>query len=148
MKKIIFIFLFLLSQCGYQPIHLNKNFSINEFSKISFEGNDEINNKIISSLSFKENNLNDNLEKLFVKSSYKIIETKKSSSGEVQSYKSKIEFYFLIKNQDKKIKEKNFQKELSYNSKENKFDLVQYQNKIKNELDNKIIEDIILYLNI
>ena len=148
MKKIIFIFLFLLSQCGYQPIHLNKNFSINEFSKISFEGNDEINNKIISSLSFKENNLNDNLEKLFVKSSYKIIETKKSSSGEVQSYKSKIEFYFLIKNQDKIIKEKNFQKELSYNSKENKFDLVQYQNKIKNELVNRIIEDIILYLNI
>ena len=42
----------------------------------------------------------------------------------------------------------NFIKEFSYNIKDNKFELVRYQDEIKNNLINKIIEDIILYMNI
>ena len=85
---------------------------------------------------------------MLVKSSYRIIETKKNSSGKVESYKSLIEFNLIIKNKEKIITDKIFSKELSYDSKDNKFDLVQYQNKIKNDLINRIIEDIILFLNI
>ena len=148
MKKILIIFILFLSQCGFQPIYLGKNFSMNEFNSISFEGDKEINQKIINSLSFKENQNNINLDALLVKSSYRIIETKKNSSGKVESYKSLIEFNLIIKNKEKIITDKIFSKELSYDSKDNKFDLVQYQNKIKNDLINRIIEDIILFLNI
>ena len=148
MKKILIIFILFLSQCGFQPIYLGKNFSMNEFNSISYEGDKEINQKIINSLSFKENQNNINLDALLVKSSYRIIETKKNSSGKVESYKSLIEFNLIIKNKEKIINDKIFSKELSYDSKDNKFDLVQYQNKIKNDLINRIIEDIILFLNI
>ena len=148
MKKILIIFILFLSQCGFQPIYLGKKFSMNEFNSISYEGDKEINQKIINSLSFKENQNNINLDALLVKSSYRIIETKKNSSGKVESYKSLIEFNLIIKNKEKIITDKIFSKELSYDSKDNKFDLVQYQNKIKNDLINRIIEDIILFLNI
>ena len=120
MKKILIIFILFLSQCGFQPIYLGKNFSMNEFNSISYEGDKEINQKIINSLSFKENQNNINLDALLVKSSYRIIETKKNSSGKVESYKSLIEFNLIIKNKEKIITDKIFSKELSYDSKDNK----------------------------
>lgn len=148
MKKFLLIFIFLLSECGYQPVYLNKNLGNIEFNKIIVEGNADINRKIISSLSFKENKLNDKLNNLLVKSSYKITETSKNSKGQVESYKSQISLNLIIKNGKKVINSKNFFKEFSYNNKDNKFELVRYQNEVKDNLIYKIIEDIILYLSI
>ena len=148
MKKFLLIFIFLLAECGYQPIFLNKNLSDTEFYKITLEGDAEINRKIIESLPFKENKIKNTLNNLLVKSSLEIIETSKNSSGKVESYKSKIIFNLVIINQKKEITSKNFIKEFSYNTKDNKFELVKYQNEVKNILINKIIEDIILFMNI
>ena len=148
MKKILLIFIFLLSECGYQPVYLNKNLGNIEFNKISLEGNADINRKIIDSISFKENKLNDKLNNLLIKSSYKITETSKNSKGQVESYKSQISLNLIIKDGKKVISSKNFFKEFSYNNKNNKFELVRYQNEVKDNLIYKIIEDIILYLSI
>ena len=147
MKKILLIFIFLLSECGYQPVYLNKNLGNIEFNKISLEGNADINRKIIDSISFKENKLNDKLNNLLIKSSYKITETSKNSKGQVESYKSQISLNLIIKDGKKVISSKNFFKEFSYNNKDNKFELVRYQNEVKDNLIYKIIEDIILYLS-
>lgn len=148
MKKFLLIFIFLLTECGYQPVFLNKNLSNTEFYKITLEGNSEINRKIIESLFFKENKIKDSLNNLLIKSSLEIIETSKNSSGKVESYKSKIVLNFVIVNQKKEVTNKNFVKEFSYNTKDNKFELVKYQNEVKDILINKIIEDIILFMNI
>ena len=148
MKKCLLIFIFLLTECGYQPVFLNKNLSNTEFYKITLEGNSEINRKIIESLFFKENKIKDSLNNLLIKSSLEIIETSKNSSGKVESYKSKIVLNFVIVNQKKEVTNKNFVKEFSYNTKDNKFELVKYQNEVKDILINKIIEDIILFMNI
>ena len=148
MKKILLIFIFLLSECGYQPVYLNKNLGNIEFNKISLEGNADINRKIIDSISFKENKLNDKLNNLLIKSSYKITETSKNSKGQIESYKSQISLNLIIKDGKKVISSKNFFKEFSYNNKNNKFELVRYQNEVKDNLIYKIIEDIILYLSI
>ena len=139
MKKFLLIFIFLLSECGYQPVYLNKNLGNIEFNKIIVEGNADINRNIISSLSFKENKLNDKLNNLLVKSSYKITETSKNSKGQVESYKSQISLNLIIKNGKKVINSKNFFKEFSYNNKDNKFELVRYQNEVKDNLIYKII---------
>ena len=147
MKKFLLIFIFLLSECGYQPIYLNKNLEDIEFNKITLEGNADINRKIIGSLSFKENKLNDKLNNLLIKSSYKITETSKNSKGQIESYKSQISLNLIIKDGKKVISSKNFFKEFSYNNKDNKFELVRYQNEVKDNLIYKIIEDIILYLS-
>ena len=44
--------------------------------------------------------------------------------------------------------EKNFTKEFSYKNKVNKFDLSQYEIEIEKNLINKIMEELILYINI
>ena len=64
------------------------------------------------------------------------------------SYKSKISLNITIRDKDKQLTYKNFTREFAYNTKDNKFDLIQYQNEIKKNLINEIIEDIILFMNI
>tara|TARA_B100000401_G_scaffold285751_1_gene195387 strand:+ start:837 stop:1283 length:447 start_codon:yes stop_codon:yes gene_type:complete len=148
MKKLLLIFIFLLSECGFQPIYINKSLDNVEFFKITLEGDADINRKIVESLSFKENELQDTLNSLLIKSSYIISETSKNSKGQVESYKSQIILSLIIKDNNKVIESKNFSKEFSYNTKDNKFELVRYQNEVKENLIFKIIEDIILYMNI
>ena len=148
MKKILLIFIFLLSQCGYQPIFVNKNLNNMEFYKITHNGDVEINRKILGSLSFKENKLKNTLNSLSINSSFEVIETSKNSKGQVESYKSKIFLNLIISNKKETITDKNFVKEFSYNVKKNKFELVRYQNKVKDNLIDKIIEDIILYISL
>jgi hypothetical protein len=148
MKKILLIFIFLLSQCGYQPIFVNKNLNNMEFYKITHNGDVEINRKILGSLSFKENKLKDTLDSLLINSSFEVMETSKNSKGQVESYKSKIFLNLIISNKKRIITNKNFVKEFSYNVKKNKFELVRYQNEIKDNLIDKIIEDIILYISL
>ena len=148
MKKILLIFIFLLSQCGYQPIFLNKNLDNLEFYKITHRGDDEINRRVLGSLSFKEDKLKDTLNNLLINSSFEVIETSKNSKGQVESYKSKIVLSLIISNKKEIITKKDFIKEFSYNVKDNKFELVRYQNEIKDNLIDKIIEDINLFLSI
>ena len=148
MKKILLIFIFLLSQCGYQPIFVNENINNMEFYKITHNGDAEINRKILGSLSFKENKLKNTLNSLSINSSFEVIETSKNSKGQVESYKSKIFLNLIISNKKRIITNKNFVKEFSYNVKKNKFELVRYQNEIKDNLIDKIIEDIILYISL
>ena len=148
MKKILLIFIFLLTNCNYQPIYINKSLKNVEFSKITINGDTDINRKIINSLSFKENEFDDTLNNLLIKSSYKIQETSKNSKGQVESFRSKIIVNLIINNKKETILNKNFLKDFSYANKENKYELVQYQNEIKNNLINKIIEDINLFINL
>ena len=102
----------------------------------------------ICSLSFKENEFDDTLNNLLIKSSYKIQETSKNSKGQVESFRSQIIVNLIINNKKETILNKNFLKDFSYANKENKYELVQYQNEVKNNLINKIIEDIILFINL
>ena len=74
MSKFLLIFAFILTSCGYQPIYVNKSLNTLEFAKINIDGDREINKKIINSLSFKENEFDDTLNNLLIKSSYKINE--------------------------------------------------------------------------
>ena len=148
MKKVLIIFIFLLTQCGYQPIYINKNLANLEFYKITLEGDTDINRKINGSLSLNENKLNTALNSLLINSKFEIKETSKNSKGQIESYKSQITLNLIISNKERIIDSKSFLKEAYYNVKDNKYDLVQYQNDIKNNLINDIIEDIISHMNI
>lgn len=148
MKKLLLTILFILTQCGYQPIHMNNNLKNLEFNKIDLQGDTKINRKIINALSLVENKNNENLNDLSINSLFEVQETKKNSKGKVVSYKSKISLNITIRDKDKQLTYKNFTREFAYNTKDNKFDLIQYQNEIKKNLINEIIEDIILFMNI
>ena len=148
MKKIFIFLIFLMTSCGYQPIYLNSDKQNFKFSKISFEGNDEISKKIVNTISFEEVQTNQSLNELVLKSSYNVIETAKNSKGKVESYRSKILVNLKIMNNNETIKERNFFEEFSYNTKKNKFDLIEYQKTIQNDLISQVIRDINIYLNL
>ena len=148
MKKIIFVFLLFLTSCGYQPLYSGKNTSDFLFNKILLEGNKNINRKIISTLSFKEVPDNFDYDELIIISNKKIVETSKNSKGQVNSYRTEINVEFKIVNNNEIMRQKSFSKDFSYNNLDNKFDLTSYQDEVENNLVNKIIEELIIFINL
>ena len=73
--------------------------------------------------------------------------TSKNSKGQIQSYRMVIYLNLIIENSEKKIRQKTFVKDFSYNTKNNKFELSEYENQIENNLIQEIIEEINIYLN-
>ena len=148
MKKTIFIFLLFLTSCGYQPLYSGKNTSEFLFNKIVLEGDRNINRRIISTLSFKEVQDNFDYDELIIISNKKIVETSKNSKGQVTSYRTEINVEFKIVNKNEIIKQKIFSEDFSYNNLDNKFDLASYQDDVENNLVNKIIEELIIFVNL
>lgn len=148
MKKIFFILLFFISSCGYQPLYQNKDLKNFKFRKITLTGDDYINKRVTNTISIQENNETKNEKELFISSSSKIQETSKNSKGQVESFRIIVTINLKIINKiNEDSQNKNFIKEFTYNNKQNKFELIEYQNSIKDDLIDKIINDIIIYLN-
>ena len=149
MQKLVILIFFLITSCGYQPLYKNENsnniFKINEFK---LTGNDKINKKIFSKIPFILDKNNKKFNKLFIESKKSIIETSKNSKGQVTSYRTIVNVNFLIKDKNNKIlKSKTVNKQFSYEIDENKFKFREYQMKIENNLIDRIIEEILVYLN-
>tara|TARA_B100000401_G_C52148907_1_gene413091 strand:+ start:79 stop:516 length:438 start_codon:yes stop_codon:yes gene_type:complete len=145
MKKILIIFLFL-SACGYQPLY-NSNLKKIEFSKINLSGDIRIGREIISSLNIKEVNNNANKE-ISIESSQSIKVTSKNAQGQPSTYRTNVSVLISIKDQGKPIKSKLFSEDFTYNNIENKYDLSVYQKDIQNNLIKKIIDDLVVYINL
>lgn len=148
MKKYLIIIIYFITSCGYQPIYINKNDTEVLFQNIQLIGNKEINRKILSALDIKEDKENTSLNNLIVESNEIITETSKDSKGRVKTYRTNIETKFIIKNNNKIVSDKTFQKNFSYNNKDNKFELSEYQKEIKKNLVSEIIKELIIYINL
>ena len=148
MKKIFFILLFFISSCGYQPLYQNKDLENFKFIKITLTGDNYINKRVTNTISIQENNDAKNEKELFISSSSEIQETSKNSKGQVESFRIIVAVNLKIINKiNEDTQNKNFIKEFTYNNKQNKFELIEYQNSIKDDLIDKIINEIIIYLN-
>jgi len=147
MRKVLLIILIFLPTCGYQPLYKNMQLKDYNFKKITLQGDIEINKKIINYLSIKENSTIQDFPELILISSFNTEATSKDSKGVVNSYRSFLNVNLKIVKEAKTINNKNFSLRFDYNKKENNFELIQYQNKIKSQLSDRIIEDIFLYLN-
>ncbi len=147
MKIIFLIIFFFLTNCGYSPIYVNEQLNDLKFADIINKGNKDLNNQIINSLSPTINKQDNSLNILSLNSEYKIEQTSKNLKGQVESYRSIVSINLEILRDGQIIKSKKFNKEFSYTNKNNKFDLVQYQVEIKNNLIREIIQDVELYLN-
>ena len=147
MKKALFILLFFIIGCGYQPVYLNKDVQNFEYSKIILAGSNEINRNILNLLSIEESVDNASKDKLYVTSFQKIETTSKNNAGQPLSFRTTINVNIKIENFNGQIiKNKDFTKEFTYNNRKNKFELVEYQKSIQKNLINKIINEISIYL--
>ena len=148
MKKILIVFVLILTSCGYQPIYkANENTKKININEIIYSGDQKINDEIYSKLPFIIIKNDENLNKLSLESKKEIKITSKDSKGQAVSYRTTINVKILISNNngdiiDQKVVQRNF----SYNSDENKFKFKEYQNKIEENLINGIVEDIIIHL--
>ena len=147
-KKIYIFIFFFITGCGYQPIYINEVTNNYSFKEITLIGNSRINKSVVSALNLKIDNTGDNNDEVIISSDISIFETSKNSKGQVASYRTSININFKIKNNEEIVKNKNFTKDFSYNNKENKFKLVEYQKDVEKSLTKKIIEEIIIDLNL
>ncbi len=149
MKKILIIsIIFITSSCGYQPLYSKKSFNDLEFKIITLKGNKNLNQKIINTLSIKENKKLLTKNELTIETNIQIFETSKNTKGQVKSYRSTAATSIIIKNDDIVTKNKKFVQSFSYNNKANKYELREYQKEIEDNLVNKIIEELIIYINL
>jgi len=148
MKKILVIFLLILTSCGYQPLYKTdqntKNLNINE---IIYSGDQKINDKVYSKLPFVLVKNDESLNKLSLESKKETKITSKNSKGQALSYRTNISVKILIMNSnDDIINQKIVQKNFSYNADENKFKFKEYQKTVEENLIDGIVEDIIIHL--
>ena len=147
--NILVIFtLFISTSCGYKPIYIKNDKLFLEFKNINIVGDKRINRQIIKIVGLKEKKDSFSENDLTLKTNFEIKETSKNSKGQIETYRSILKIELIIKKDDKIINSKNFLNEFSYNNRNNKFELSQYQNEIKNNLINKSSEEILLFLNL
>jgi hypothetical protein len=148
MKKILILIIFLTAASGYQPMYISKNTENYTFKEITLTGNDKINKKIVSALNLKKDSTGVNKNEAYIDSDINTFVTSKNSKGQITSYRTTITLNFKIKDNNEITKNKKFLKNFSYNNKENKFKLNQYQKSIEKSLTKKIIEEMVIYLDL
>ena len=144
--KYIFIFVFLLS-CGYTPIYQTDQKLNIKLDSINYSGNKSINRKIFKNLEkYKDNDAN-NVFNLSINSSKKEDIVTKDKKGNATSYKLTLEVDINLSNiyNDKNFTKK-FSKDMSFNSKNNKFELDQYRLNLEKNMISQILQDINIYL--
>ena len=148
MKKILYILiLFALTGCGYEPIYVQKNLTNIEIKSIKLEGDKKINRKIISQIAPKLNKNNALAYDLELNSNQFIDAVAKDSAGNTTTYRMTVEVDLFLKGSSDKNKSKKFILSFTYNTRDNKFNLLQYQKNIENNLINKISQEIKIFLN-
>tara|TARA_B100001063_G_scaffold241985_1_gene269857 strand:+ start:2328 stop:2777 length:450 start_codon:yes stop_codon:yes gene_type:complete len=148
MKKFLIILLLFVPNCGYQPLYVDTSNEKLIFQEINLEGDKKINRKIISALNISKSSDNANFEELFLASKKNKQVTSKNSKGEVISYKMTIDTNLIIQDKNGEKSSKSFNVDFSYNTKENKFDLAEYETQIQSNLIKQIIESMIVYINL
>ena len=150
-KKIFIISAILfLSNCGNQPLYVDKNNLLLKFNKISTDGNEEVNRKIISTIGINEAQDQVNSYLLKINSNKEKQIAAKNSSGDVTSYRMLITINISLINpndNNKVVKSKEFNASFTYNNADNKFQLSQDEKNIINNLIESVSGKIVIYLN-
>ena len=143
--KFLVIYLLIIG-CGYQPIFSEKkvNFGIKD---LVYDKNKKVDLSINKNLrnyrSLENKNIALDLEIL---SETKKITTSLDDRGDPKSFRLEIEVSAIVKDDNNETYQKKFNKSLDYNNNTNKFDLTKYENSIKENLINKITEEIIVFI--
>lgn len=149
MKKLIFVViaLFMLNNCGYNPIYSSKN--NNFYIDISQKDKSKLNSKIENNIKKFSNQNNENIIQLEISSNKKINIISKDKKGDPSRFSMIISLTINIlnKNNYEINKTKSFTEKFDYNNNSNKFSLKQYEKEIEDTLINKIVEESIIYLS-
>ena len=148
-KKIFssLIVLMILVGCGYQPIYSSKNLNFN-INQLELKGDIDLNRQIRDRLSSFQSSKSD--QSIFYDirintTSNRTISTK-DAKGNPALYALAVTINLSYSTLVEAKKNKSFSESIGYQNNDNKFDLKRYENTLKINLTNTIIEDIILFL--
>lgn len=148
MKKILIIIFFtlFLNGCDYKPIYSSgdkNNFTI---MNVSYQGDQEINGLINQKILRFRNTTSEKKYNLNIKSNYIKRSESKDSAGITTRYKLIASVNFEITNKDLS-KEIKITKDFSMKNMSNEFDEKQYEKKIKDNISEMIVNELVIYLN-
>ena len=146
-KIIYLLVILLLSGCGFTPIYSNKN---SDFKVVDVKMN--LNNNLTN---YIENRLfsfsNTNASKSFsieINLEEEIIVILKDSKGDPLKNKLVTKIEIVVNDDQKnKVSSKNFSEEFNYSIQDNKFNMKQYEQNIRQNLIQDISEQILSYLS-
>ena len=152
LKKIIttLSFLLLLS-CGYEPIyskkHINNNYNFS-IKTINFTGDNKVNKILKNKLKKYLNKENKSTDlKLNINSKIKKTVRSKNKKGNPTRFSIKINIDLEVFESEILKNKTNFERNFEYNNISNKFNLLQYEKNIKDNLTSQLSYEIIKYLN-
>ena len=144
--KYLFIFLFVLS-CGYTPIYQTDQKLNIKLDTINSSGDKDINREILKNLGKYRSIDTNNIFDLSINSTKKEDVVTKDKKGNANSYKLTLEVDIsLNNNSNNKNFTKKFIKDMSFNSKNNKFELDQHRLNLEKNMISQILQDINIYL--
>ena len=144
-KIFFFTILIFLTQCGYQTIYSNKNlnFSVTE---IKILNDQNIGRQIKNRLDALNNNTNADNFNLQIDSKFEKTTVSKDKQGNPNVFNLSIYVEINVTSESGIEQSKVFSEAINYNNSENKFNLKKYEDSLKENLTEKIIEDLLLYL--
>ena len=148
-RKIILLFLFLLSSCGYEAIHSKKN-SVNyifSVSELSFVGEKKVNQKIKQKLNNYTQNKKDKDFILRISSTSEKIILAKNITGDATSFKNTVSINIKVLMNNKFENDFIITESFNYNNISNKFNLKKYEEEIKNNLAETASDKLIFKLS-
>ena len=144
-KIFFFTILIFLSQCGYQTIYSNKNLNFS-VTQIKILNDQNIGRQIKNRLGLLSSNKNaDNLN-LEIDSKFEKTTASKDKQGNPNVFNLSIFVKVNLISESGIEQSKVFSEAINYNNSENKFNLKKYEDSLKENLTEKIIEDLLLYL--
>jgi len=143
--KYIFIFVLVLS-CGYTPIYQTDQKLDIKLDTINSSGDKSINREIVKNLEKYRDSESYNIFDLSINSTKRENVVTKDKKGNATSFKLTLEVDInLSNNSNGKNFTRKFTKDMSFNSKNNKFELDQYRINLEKNMISQILQDINLY---
>jgi len=147
LKKIFFIILSLnfLNHCDYKPVYSNQSKVDYKIVIISFSGDKDINNQIVTILKRNSKEVSDEIINIVIDTKYTKNVLAKNSAGSITDYQAYVMTTFLI---EKENDSKSFSVSEKFNFKKmtDKYEEKNYEQTIKKNLANSISQKLILRL--
>ena len=146
-NKIFFLTVFIfLNQCGYQTVYSNKNSNFN-ISEVKILNDQNIGRQIKNRLSILSNaSKNSDNYYLEIDSKFEKTTASKDKQGNPNTFNLIVRVKVTLSN-NKNIREtKVFSEGINYDNSDNKFSLKRYENSLKENLTEKIIDNLLIYL--
>ena len=138
--------MFVLS-CGYTPIYQTDQKLNIKIDTISLLGDKNISRKIFKNLKKYRDGETNNIFDLFINSTKREDVVTKDKKGNATSYKLTLEVDINLTNNSNNTNfKRKFSKDMSFNSKNSKFELDQYRLNLEKNMISQILQEINLYL--